>query len=90
MSDDLISRKTLIDEISYKFGLGDSIISNVISIIKRHKTAYDVDKVIKLLEEKAEVSRECWKNFDDESAFGEMNAYSTALNIVKSGGVADE
>lgn len=49
---DLISRKAIVNEISYKFGLGDSIISNAVRIIKDHPTAYDAEKVIQQLEEK--------------------------------------
>ena len=66
------------------------VLECVVADIESQPTAYDVDKIIKLLEVKAEISRECWKNFDDESAFGEMNAYSTAIKIVKSGGITDE
>lgn len=55
-------------------------------MIDKQPTAYDVEKVIKSLEEKAEISRECWNNFNDESAFGETNAYSTAINIARFGG----
>lgn len=43
---DLISRKAIVNEISYKFGLGDSVISNTVRIIKNHPTAFDVEKVI--------------------------------------------
>lgn len=50
MSNDLISKKAIIDEISYKFGLGDSVISNAIRIIEKHPTAYNVDKVVERLE----------------------------------------
>lgn len=44
---DLISRKAIVNEISYKFGLGDSIISNAVRIIKDHPTAFDVKEVIR-------------------------------------------
>lgn len=54
MSGDLISRKSVVDEISYKFGLGDSIISNVVRIIKGLPSAYDTKKVIQQLEENKE------------------------------------
>lgn len=80
MSDDLISRKALIDEISYKFGLGDSIISNVIWIIERHKTAYDADKVVEQIREYADNVAELGGNFLPKMV----------IEIVKSGGVADE
>lgn len=43
---DLISRKAIVNEISYKFGLGDSIISNAVQIIKNHPTAFNVEEVI--------------------------------------------
>lgn len=57
------------------------------ALLKDFPTACDVDKVITQLEEKAEDARKYWNEFDDESSFGEMNAYSNAVEIVKSGGV---
>lgn len=50
-------------------------------------TAYDVDKVVGQLEQKAEESRKYWSKHDDECAFGEMNAYRNSVKIIKSGGV---
>ena len=43
--------------------------------------------MIEELKNLAEVSREYWSKFDDEDAFGEMNAYTRAIEIVEKGGV---
>lgn len=54
--------------------------------VRDEPTAYDVDKVVGQLEQKAEESRKYWSKHDDECAFGEMNAYRNSVKIVKSGG----
>lgn len=97
MSDDLISRKAVVDEISYKFGLGDSLISNAIQIIKRLPTAYDVEKVIQQLEENKEdaiktIEENSPSEFhmikirDLKELFEEYTREQ--IEIVKSGGIA--
>ena len=53
----------------------------------RQATAFDKKKVIKELKTKAEDSRKYWSEFDDEDAFGEMNAYKNAIEIVEKGGI---
>ena len=53
----------------------------------RQETAFDKKKVIKELKTKAEDSRKYWSEFDDEDAFGEMNAYKNAIEIVEKGGI---
>ena len=50
-------------------------------------TAFDKEKVIEELKAKAEDSRKYWSEFDDEDAFGEMNAYKNAIEIVEKGGI---
>ena len=56
------------------------------AMIGRQPTAYNLDKVVKELEEQAEECRKYWQNFDDGDAFGGMNAYCHAIRIVKRGG----
>lgn len=56
-------------------------------MIMDEPAAFDKKKVIKELKNLAEVSREYWSKFDDEDAFGEMNAYTRAIEIVEKGGV---
>ena len=53
----------------------------------RQATAFDKKKVIEELKTKAEDSRKYWSEFDDEDAFGEMNAYKNAIEIVEKGGI---
>lgn len=53
----------------------------------RQATAFDKEKVIEELKAKAEDSRKYWSEFDDEDAFGEMNAYKNAIEIVEKGGI---
>ena len=53
----------------------------------RQATACDKEKVIEELKAKAEDSRKYWSEFDDEDAFGEMNAYKNAIEIVEKGGI---
>ena len=42
-----------------------------------------IDETIKQLEELKTESQNAWAGYDDETAFGEMNAYETSINIIK-------
>ena len=96
MSDDLISRKAaykafsdylnrnFIGEVSSQTELS---IGGIASVIKSIPAAFDKEKVIKELKTKAEDSRKYWSEFNDEDAFGEMNAYIKAIEIVEKGGI---
>lgn len=53
----------------------------------RQPAAFDKEKVIKELKTKAEDSRKYWSEFGDEDAFGEMNAYKNAIEIIEKGGI---
>lgn len=55
--------------------------------IADQQTGFDKEKVIEELKNKAEDSRKYWSEFDDEDAFGEMNAYKNAIEIVEKGGI---
>lgn len=55
--------------------------------IAQQPTAFYKEKVIEELKAKAEDSRKYWSEFDDEDAFGEMNAYKNAIEIVEKGGI---
>ena len=61
--------------------------NKMLDMIKRSQTAFDKEKVIEELKAKAEDSRKYWSEFDDEDAFGEMNAYKNAIEIVEKGGI---
>lgn len=96
MSYDLISRKAaykafsdylnrnFIGELSSQTELS---IGEIASVIKSIPAAFDKEKVIEELKNKAEDSRKYWSEFDDEDAFGEMNAYTRAIEIVNKGGI---
>ena len=90
MSDDLISRKALLDRFRYgdkEFESDKAWICAVRRMIKEQPTAFDKEKVIEELKTKAEDSRKYWSEFNDEDAFGEMNAYIKAIEIVEKGGI---
>lgn len=66
-------------------------------VIKEIPTAYDVDKVVKQLEEKVKYAERKAALFDEEgnSTMMDMwdavaNSYRNSIKIVKSGGVANE
>ena len=61
--------------------------NKMLDMIKRSQTAFDKEKVIEELKAKEEDSRKYWSEFDDEDAFGEMNAYKNAIEIVEKGGI---
>lgn len=103
MSDDLISRKTLVNNLKLfldRSFLGETTAHNCVSVgeiaglIKDAPTAYDADKVIEQLED---LKRRYWftiANTGDEkldcSYENVGNALDKAIEIVKSGGVVDE
>ena len=62
-------------------------VEDVQRIISDQPTVFGKEKVIKELKTKAEDSRKYWSEFDDEDAFGEMNAYKNAIEIVEKGGI---
>lgn len=90
-NDDLISREAVLEilyDISNRnygslFGYG---INKACDVIEYAEITFDKEKVIDELRAKAEDSRKYWSEFDDESAFGEMNAYEKAIEIVEKGG----
>lgn len=95
MSNDLISRSNFKNKlkslIPRKISSNeDKIIKNLISIIlvelEISPTAYDLDAVIKKIQEEAEAAMQEWNQFDESTAFGEMNAHMRDLEIVRNGG----
>lgn len=94
MSDDLISRKALLGtecllmtDIAENNPTAKYILEQVLFDIENTPTAFDKEKVIEELKSLAEDSRKYWSEFDGEDAFGEMNAYTRAIEIVKKGGI---
>lgn len=104
MSNDLISRKTLMEEIDSLYmsitGLraGKGVIlkfmeeykKSVLKCVDEAPTAYDVDAVCEELSKRADESREYWQKYDDEQAFGEIEAYCESIMVVRNGGEKSE
>ena len=59
----------------------------IVGIVDTEPAAFDKKKMIEELKSLAEDSRKYWNEFDDEDAFGEMNAYTRAIEIVEKGGI---
>ena len=101
MSNDLISRKAFYAGVeatrdswsaspyvnSDDMRLYRHVFNDILEFISKFPTAFDTEKVIEELRNKAEISKEFWKDFDDEEAFGEMNAFNKAIEIVEKGGI---
>lgn len=99
MSDDLISRKALMEKAKDYFISADG----ALRLIESQPTAYDVDKVIEQLEERlngTDIQLEIAKDFENKESISVKNyilffaerkrMYEEVLKIVKSVGVADE
>ena len=71
--------------------LTDSDIGNYEEILTRKwNTRKPMQDIVERLEEQAEECRKYWDVFDDEDAFGCMNAYCDAISTVKEvGGMND-
>lgn len=59
----------------------------LIELLENAPTAFDKEKVLGELMLEAEKSRKYWLAFDKETAFGEMSAYTDAIEIVEKGGI---
>lgn len=100
MSDDLISRKALMEEIDGLYmsitGLraGKGVLlkfteeykKSILKCIEEAPTAYDADAVIEKLEKLKEPAWDTWNAIDSEQDFGEAMAYKNAIEIVRNGG----
>lgn len=54
-------------------------------VVEKWNTRTPAEEVVARLEECAEDCKQYWDSFDDEDAFGGMNAYFNAIAIVKEG-----
>lgn len=102
MSNDLISRKALMKIISETIdgrrmpeydcdGFPITLsLSEIKKFIRQAPTAYDVDAVCEELSKRADESREYWQKYDDEQAFGEIEAYCESIMVVRNGGEKSE
>lgn len=83
MSDDLISRKAVIEAVDRHTREDGTLDDDISVILEEVKTAFDKEKVIEELKSETEDSRKTWNRFGGEDAIGEMNAYTRAIDIVE-------
>lgn len=62
-------------------------VCNLVSFIDEQPTAYDIEKVVAELEESMNGAKNLWD--DDEYYIGCANAFESAIEIVKRGGIRD-
>ena len=90
MSNDLISRRSIIEKLENALLNGDltigeqGLLSDIVSFVAIETTAYDIDKVVEELEEKKQNALEV------EESIKEYNVWNDAIEIVKQGGVSDD
>ena len=90
MSDDLISRKALLNALENakdKVYEGKTILEVMQEIIGEQKTAFDKEQVIEELQKNAEEARAYWQKYDCEDIHGLFRGYKNAIEIVKKGGI---
>ncbi len=58
-----------------------------IALIDHEPTAFDKENVLGELMFEAEKSRKYWIDLDEATSFGEMSAYTDAIEIVEKGGI---
>ena len=96
MSDDLISRKALLEEIDLNFIIPilninmreeHKAIIRIEEIIKNMPPAFDQEKVIKKLKHLENDTFNYSNRYDDKIAFGESSAFRAAIEIVEKGGI---
>lgn len=90
MSDDLISRKALLDRFRYgdkEFESDKAWICAVRRMIKEQPTAFDKEKVIEKLKRLEKDTFDYYNRYNDEMTFGESAAFRSAIEIVEKGGI---
>jgi benzoyl-CoA reductase/2-hydroxyglutaryl-CoA dehydratase subunit BcrC/BadD/HgdB len=91
---DLISRSQLMESLIYCDGLGRKSLEAVIKTISEQPTAYDVDKVVKELEEVIQEHKENASKTSEMSVLVSelkmVGCYSHAIEIVKEVGGMNE
>lgn len=85
MSDDLISRKSLIENLN-KFA-PEHYNTLINDLIAKEPTAFDKEKVIEELKKYADIAFETDDAYGSEVAYGEWTAYKQAEEIVVKGGI---
>ena len=64
-------------------GKGDIVDNAMNEAIEALEKQDAMQRVVDRLEEQAEECKKYWDKFDDEDAFGGMNAYMNSLSIIK-------
>lgn len=85
MSDDLISRKSLIENLN-KFA-PEHYTALVNDLIMKEQTSFDKEKVLEELKKHADIAIETNEAYGSEVALGEWSAYKQAEEIVEKGGI---
>ena len=92
MSDDLISRKAVLDILTEE-RIRNSILASpafgemLAQRIKNIPTAFDKEKVIEELKKYADIAFETDDAYGSEVAYGEWTAYKQSAKIVEKGGI---
>ena len=108
MNDDLISKNTLLKELkdfrmtitgsanAMALTVMDKTKTSIMRIIEEQPSAYDVDKVINMLKERAEHAESKAAEYDEKGDIpmmdiwdAEAKSYRNAIEIIKSGGVVN-
>jgi hypothetical protein len=87
----LIDADALIEAFKVKSGIWTETSKYLIKVIEKQPTAYDVDAVVKKLEEAKKKNFESYKEATDTLdiiCYGNaVNAYGDAISVVKAGGI---
>ena len=86
MSDDLISRKALIENLMQEIPLAENV-HIFRDIIEKQPTAFDKEKVIEELRSEASRWHESGVEFKDENEKGVAAGFRLATHIVEKGGI---
>ena len=90
MSDDLISRKALIENLMQEIPLAENV-HIFRDIIENQPTAFDKERVIEELNRKSDYARNRWLNQTKEKHSkywdGKENGFREAIQIVEKGGI---
>lgn len=86
MSNDLISRKAVIQAVDRHTTEEGKLDEDISVILEEIPTAYDVDAVCKELEIRTDDLQKYWTETYDEGSGGAAEAYYRAIEIVRNGG----
>ena len=88
MSNDLISRKALLEKLEEWCGSQTYLISEEVwKIIKNFPKAFDKEKVIDELKRMEEESCKEWNEYGDAASLGKVITFAEAIEIVEKGGI---